>query len=104
MKKLIITTVTVILGFIAQQSFAGAAEGKVTLFYLDPGVANRGVCIQMDPAISGTSYACLWKDNELYNEITSLLMAGYAASKLCRLTWSTTGPSGHAKITTSLCK
>lgn len=50
-------------------------------------IPDRGACVQMRPPLPDV-WACVYQDNFLYKEITSLLLAGYAASKTCLLGWS----------------
>jgi hypothetical protein len=62
--------------------------GTITMFHLNGDVADRGVCVQMTPALPASGYACLWKANPLYKEITTLLLAGYMVGKSCRVAWA----------------
>jgi hypothetical protein len=71
-------------------SMAATAEenvGKITVFHLNGDVADRGVCVQMNPALPAT-WACLFKSNPLYKELTALLLAAQAADKTCKVSWT----------------
>lgn len=66
-----------LLGF-APMSFADIVSGTVAKYQLNGGLTtDRGVCVRLSPELSGTGWACLYKSNALYNEITALLLAAY---------------------------
>ena len=77
-------------------------SGTIALFHLNGQVPERGVCVQMVPAVPGTGWACLWKSNLLYKEITALLLEGHAIVKSCQVGY-TSGPDGHASILWATC-
>lgn len=84
--------------FLASQapmpSFAQAShQGAVVNYHLNSGVTrsitDRGVCIQMDPPIPGTGWACVYKDNSLYQEITDLLRVVATGRSIgCNITYA----------------
>ncbi|MBD2447523.1 hypothetical protein H6G76_10130 [Nostoc sp. FACHB-152] len=79
-------------------SLADSASGKIREYHLNSQVAQRGVCIQLNPTLpTPGGWLCLWKDNSLYKEITDLLLEGYSAQKTCSVTW-TTYRGGYAAI------
>jgi hypothetical protein len=82
--------------------FVGAAghQGVISQVHINSNVANRGLCVQMEPAIpTSTGWGCIWSDsNARHTEITSMLLTGYAASKQCAISWGETDSSGHVKI------
>jgi hypothetical protein len=77
-------------------------SGTIALFHLNGQVPERGVCVQMVPAVPGTGWACLWKSNLLYKEITALLLEGHATGKSCQIGY-TNGPDGHPSILWATC-
>jgi hypothetical protein len=78
--------------FSCASTAANAVEsvGKITAYHLNGDIADRGVCIQMNPALPGI-WVCLFKSNPLYKELTALLLAGHAADKTCKVGWTATG-------------
>ncbi|MDZ7968506.1 MAG: hypothetical protein RM368_26735 [Nostoc sp. DedSLP03] len=77
---------------------ADTASGTIREYHLNPYEAQRGVCIKMNPALPTVGgWACLWKDNALYKEVTDLLLEAYSSTKTCSITW-TTYRGGYADI------
>ncbi|MBE9103965.1 hypothetical protein IQ229_03095 [Nostoc cf. edaphicum LEGE 07299] len=71
-------------------ALADSASGTIREYHLNPLVALRGVCIQMNPTSSSAGgWLCLWKDNALYQEVTDLLLESYSSRKTCYVTWTT---------------
>jgi hypothetical protein len=79
-------------------SHASAHHGVISYLHLNGGVPERGVCIQMSPAIPAPIWACLYKSNLLYKETTAALMAAYAAGKTCGVSIEAKGPDGYWRI------
>lgn len=77
--------------------------GTVTVFHLNAHLPDRGACVQMAPAVPGTGWACVWKANPLYKELTALLLTAYTTAKSCKVGWATTGPDGHPQIVWAEC-
>lgn len=71
------------------------SNARISLYHLNSTVLDRGVCIRTTPPLPGTGWACLWKDNELYEEITDLLLNAYITRKRCNYTWNGLDPNGH---------
>jgi hypothetical protein len=88
---------------VARVAAADSAAGKITVFHMNGEVADRGVCFQMIPAVAGQPWMCLYKDNYLYKEITSTLMAAYLADRPCTITWNTLDANGFKKIAWITC-
>jgi hypothetical protein len=65
-----------------------SSAGTINKYHLNSDVKGRGVCIRMNPAIPGSGWACVWKDNPLYEETTALFLESYALGKPCSITWS----------------
>ncbi len=78
-------------------ALAGSNSGSITVYHQNSAVPGRGVCIQMAPALPAT-WACLWKSNALYQEITELLLQGFLWQRYCTITWSVGDPSGYHLI------
>lgn len=85
-------------------SLAASHSGQISAYSLNgtATVFGRGACIQMSPSIS-TSWACVWKDNYLYQETTDLLRDASADVRTCTIFWSATDSSGYAIIETFSC-
>jgi len=66
---------------------ADTSTGKITAVHLNGDYPDRGACIQMNPALPGM-WACLFKSNSAYKELTALLLAGSVSGKTCTVTWN----------------
>ena len=66
---------------------ADESTGKITAFHLNGDYPDRGACIQMNPALPGM-WACLFKSNSAYKELTALLLAAHVSNKTCKVTWT----------------
>jgi predicted S18 family serine protease len=84
-------------------SHACANQGVIINLHLNGTVADRGVCIQMSPAIATPGWACLYKSNLLYKETTAALMAAYTAGKTCGVSVEAKGPDGYWRIDSISC-
>jgi hypothetical protein len=84
-------------------ALAGTGSGTISLYHLNGAISGRGVCVQMVPALPGT-WACLWKTNSLYHEITELLLQGFLWQKSCTIAWSTSDPHGYLLIEWAECR
>jgi hypothetical protein len=83
---------------LAATSRASANQGVIINLHLNGGIVDRGVCIQMSPAIAALGWACLYKSNLLYKETTAALMAAYTAGKTCGVSVEAKGPDGYWRI------
>nr|VFK54764.1 MAG: hypothetical protein BECKTUN1418F_GA0071002_105414 [Candidatus Kentron sp. TUN]VFK59618.1 MAG: hypothetical protein BECKTUN1418E_GA0071001_105414 [Candidatus Kentron sp. TUN] len=103
MKRLILLALSILmLG--GNLAFAGDHIGKIDLYHLNSDVHNRGVCIRMIPGLPGTGWACLWKNNGLYTEITDMLLEGFSTSRNCTITWHGNDSHGHLLINIAECR
>jgi hypothetical protein len=80
----------------------GQATGTITLYNLNGTIQNRGACVQMNPAVPN-GWACIWRNNLLYPEISLMLLEARMQGKQCSLGWSTTDGSGYAMIDWAQC-
>nr|VFJ60007.1 MAG: hypothetical protein BECKFM1743C_GA0114222_102631 [Candidatus Kentron sp. FM]VFJ60058.1 MAG: hypothetical protein BECKFM1743A_GA0114220_102546 [Candidatus Kentron sp. FM]VFK13197.1 MAG: hypothetical protein BECKFM1743B_GA0114221_102691 [Candidatus Kentron sp. FM] len=87
----------------ASSASADSHEGLIDRYHLNSDFSGRGVCVQMNPDLSGTGWACLWQDNSLYTEITDLLLDGFADRKYCSISWGGTDSNGHYLISLAEC-
>ena len=80
--------------------------GSITLYHLNSEKSGRGVCVQMSPALPNevSNWACLWKTNPLYREITDLLLEGFVSRKTCKLWWAKTDVDKRALISIAECR
>jgi hypothetical protein len=72
------------------------ATGKITNFHLNSTIPGRGVCVQASPALPTAGFACLFKNNPLYQETTELLLDAWENKRKCNFYWNSTDPTGHA--------
>lgn len=84
-------------------ALAASQTGTISQYHLNSDVAGRGVCVTMSPGLPGTGWACLWKDNPLYNEISQALLQAIVNNRQCNVNWATTDSSGHALINMVSC-
>jgi hypothetical protein len=84
-------------------AFAATHTAKISLFHLNSAVHGRGVCVQTQPAMPNT-WACLWKNNPLYTEITDLLRDAYVTNKTCSITWDKPDPNGWNLVALVECR
>ena len=98
MSKIVSGITIAALSLISATTFAATATGQVTKYHLNSGVAGRGACIQMNPAIPTGGWACLYLNNPLYKEINATLLSANMVGKNCSVSWSTTDPNGFAIV------
>jgi hypothetical protein len=79
------------------------AVGSIAKLHLNGAVATRGVCIQMQPVLSGTGWACLYQSHALYKETTATLLAARMAEKTCFIAWGSLDADGHKIISLVEC-
>ena len=84
-------------------ALAGTGSGTISVYHLNSAVPGRGVCVQMVPALPNT-WACLWKSNALYQELTELLLQGFLWQKSCTIAWSALDPNGYLLIEWAECR
>jgi hypothetical protein len=87
-----------LVALLTATSHASANTGVIVNLHLNGSVPDRGVCVQMSPAIAAPHWACLYKSNLLYKETTAALMAAYAAGKTCNVSFDAKGPDGFWRI------
>lgn len=68
-------------------------QGLITNYHLNAGpttnITERGVCVDMLPALPAPGYACVYKDNPLYQEITNLLLQAASTDGIaCKITFT----------------
>ena len=88
---------------ISAPALAATHQGTVSIYHLNGNVVGRGVCIQTFPAMPNT-WACLWKSNPLYAEITAMLLEGFISGKSCTLYWNSVDASGHNVLFAAECR
>lgn len=87
-------------------AFAGNHAGRIDLYHLHSSYAasGRGVCIRMSPSLPETGWACLWKNNGLYTEITDLLLEGFSKGRNCTVEWHEKDGGNHPIIYAVECR
>lgn len=102
--KAILRVAAVLGGLLATSgtALADSHGGTISLYHLNSAIAGRGVCIQTTPALPGT-WACLWKSNPLYQEITTLLLNGFVFKRYCTISWTSMDSSGFPIIDLAEC-
>ena len=84
-------------------AFAANHTGRISLYHLNSGVAGRGVCIQTAPAMPNT-WACLWKNNPLYSEMSELMLQAHVNNRSCTISWNGPDPNGWNLISIVECR
>ena len=89
----------------SQTSFAASSTGKITVYHLnsDPPYMGRGSCIQMNPTLPGSGWACVWQ-GRLYNEFNNLFREAYFQGRTCTVWWSTSDPTGNNLVDIAQCQ
>jgi len=99
-----LAAVVFVLGLgLASPAMAAANSGRIANYHLNSEVPGRGVCVRMAPDLPGTGWACLWKSNPLYNEISTLLLQAQVNGRNCNITWNVQDPNGHNLISIAEC-
>lgn len=92
-----------LLTLVSSTATAETRTGAVSEYHLNSTVANRGVCIKLSPGLPGTGWACVWKDNPLYSEISQTLLQAQVNNRQCSIVWTSTDSAGHAIISMVSC-
>ena len=84
---------------------AGAEQhaGTITRYHLNADLPDRGACVTMSPGLV-SGWACVWKSNPLYKEISAVLLTGFASGTQCHVYWRTGDPQGNALIYAADCQ
>ena len=99
MKNIISLVLFIGLSLATVITHAGSsAAGKIIEIHQNGEVPGRGLCIQMEPALSTKGWACLYTNNALYKEITALLLTAYATGNRCSVSWNKLDTSEFANI------
>ena len=74
--------------------------GVINVYNLQAGIPgippDRGACVATNPLIPGASpWACLYKNNALYEEFNDLLRTAYMQRKTCTLGWARLDVNNH---------
>lgn len=66
---------------------------------------DRGVCIEMNPSGSeNIGYACLYRSNALYDDMTAVVMAAYMGERLnCVVWWNSVDTQNLGIVDTAGC-
>lgn len=91
------------LGTGVSASAESPATGQVVLYHLNSTVPDRGPCIQMNPALPQTPWACLYKSNALYKELNAMLLLASASGKSCWLLLDQKDSGGFWQIAVASC-
>lgn len=84
----------------SRSALADSHTGQISVYDLDGSIRpERGACVKTVPDLpGGRGWACLQKDNDLYQEITNLLRDALIHRLRCTIGWDTTDPQGHLLI------
>lgn len=77
---------------------SGSQNGNISYIYINDSIPSRVACFQMNPALSGTGYACLYTSHPFYQQIFSVLLTGYSGTKSCVLGWGANDSGGNKII------
>jgi hypothetical protein len=85
---------------------AGQHTGVLQNLHLNAEAVNRGPCFHMFPAIPNIpdNWACLWKDNGLYNDSVALLITALNSGTPCTISWRNEDSNGAPIITMLDCQ
>jgi hypothetical protein len=86
------------------KSFAASVTAKISTFHLSGDNAGGQVCAQTTPPLPGQGWACVQFNNQLFRELTELLLQAYLLSKTCAITWNTTDNQGFFLIASVECR
>lgn len=83
-----------------QAADADAGSGVIVKHHLngDAAVSDRGVCVLLSPALPGQGWACLYKNNHLYKEISAHLLAAWISGTPVTVHWNSDSPEGYHLI------
>jgi hypothetical protein len=99
--KAILCSTAVLL--FSQTAFAASHSGKITLYHLNNNIMGRGSCIQMNPGLPDTGWACVW-EGRLYREFNDLFREAYSTGKTCTVSWSTNDKDGYHLVDVAQCQ
>jgi hypothetical protein len=71
-----------------EMCLAAQGTGKISVYHVNGAIQNRGVCVQLVPALQG-AWACAYSNNLLYDELTSTLHDAYLYQKTCLINYET---------------
>jgi hypothetical protein len=94
-KSAILLGTTAALFSLNETCLAAQGTGKIIVYNLDGRAANRGACIQMNPALAGT-WACVFANNNLFDQLNDLLRYGYLYDRTCNVDYETSNASINA--------
>src|SRR5437868_14129496 len=80
---------------ICQPANALTATGTIIKHHLNGDLGDRGVCVMMFPALPGQGWACLYKINALYKEISAQILAAYISNTSITIYWNSADASGY---------
>ena len=64
-------------------------SGQITYYHLNSTVAGRDACIRMVPTIpAGNGWACVFNNNPLRTQITTLAREGFFQGSKCAVNWT----------------
>lgn len=82
---------------------AASNTGKITLVHLNATVGGRDMCVKMLPALPGLGWACIYNNNLLRTQTTTLLREAYEQKKNCSIFWNSNGFDGLPAIVVAEC-
>ena len=68
-------------------ALAQTHTGVITQVRIDT-VANIGVCVATAPELRGVTWACLYSNRPLYQEMRDLLLRAYERGARCTFEWT----------------
>jgi len=81
---------------------AGEHFGRIAVYDLNGTVPGRDACVQQVPALT-TLWGCVYNNNPLRNQISTLLREAREQNKSCWLTWENLSSQGDVIITHVQC-
>ncbi len=100
MKHSLSTIALLALIIAGQSAHAAGAAGTIVKHDLngDPTLTDRGVCVQLSPQLPAPGWACLYKSNPLYKEMSAFLLTAYVTGTVVSVHWNTTDSNGYPII------
>jgi hypothetical protein len=90
--------------FAASVTATASVTAKVSAFHLSGDNAGGAVCVRTTPPLPGQEWACVQFNNQLFRELTELLLQAYLLSKTCSITWNGTDNQGLFLIASVECR
>jgi len=80
-------------------AWSDTATGVIKTVTFNGDYTQRGACIQMDPALDGTQWACVYRNQSyLFSEINAVILAARVSGVVCSIAWTSLSEENHKVI------